>query len=86
MSTSTPPLSAFGDLSSDRREMVLDAFCKLPDLAARHEAHAVLIAGDLFDSPQPRTSTLARVREAIRQAVDSGRPVFIVRLGEGAQE
>ena len=71
-------LSAFGDLCSERREAVLDAFHTLPHLAAQHDVHAVLIAGDLFDSPQPRTSTLARARETIRQTVDSGRPVFVV--------
>ncbi|MFW6198703.1 MAG: metallophosphoesterase family protein [Acidobacteriota bacterium] len=70
--------SAFGDLADSRREEVLDAFRSLPDVAARHEAHAVLIAGDLFDSPRPRSSTLAATREAIRRTVESDRPVFIV--------
>lgn len=70
--------SAFGDLCESRRDAVLEAFCKLPDLASEHDAHAVLIAGDLFDSPQPRNSTVAAVREAVRRTAESGRPVFIV--------
>lgn len=69
---------AFGPLAAERRQEVLDAFRALPQIAEAEGAHAVLVAGDLFDSPRPSDFTLAVVRQVFRRLVDANRPVFVV--------
>ncbi len=71
-------LSAFGGLAAERRAAVLHAFRKLPDIADDAAAHAVVIAGDLFDGPAPSREDAAAAREAVRRVVESGRPVFAI--------
>ncbi|HEX7089545.1 MAG TPA: DNA repair exonuclease [Longimicrobiales bacterium] len=70
--------SAFGRLAASRQIAVLEAFRSIPELAKREGAHAVLIAGDLFDRPQPPGAVLAAARETLRRMVDAGLHVFIV--------
>lgn len=70
--------SAFGELAHDRRREVLNAFRRLPDLALEHRSDALLLAGDLFDRPQPDAETLAAARETLRRLVDACIPVFMV--------
>src|SRR5690606_17201053 len=70
--------TAFGDLSASRQAAVLDAFRAVPELAAAEGAHAVVIAGDLFDRPRPPDGVLAAARETLRRMVDAGLPVFLV--------
>lgn len=70
--------SAFGPYAGARAEEVLDAFRALPELAARHRAHAVLVAGDLFDSPKPATRLVATATEVFRRLETAGRHVFLV--------
>ncbi len=70
--------TGFGDLAVSRQAAVLDAFRAIPELAAREGAHAVLIAGDLFDRPQPPDGVLAAARETLRRMVDAGLHVFLV--------
>ncbi len=70
--------SAFGDLAAIRADQVREAFRRLPEIAAEVEAHAVLIAGDLFDRPEPPEGVRATARETIRRLVEAGCPVFIV--------
>lgn len=70
--------SAFGALAGGRARDVLDAFRRLPDTALEHRADAVLIAGDLFDGPQPQPEVLAAVRETLRRFIDACIPVFMV--------
>jgi predicted MPP superfamily phosphohydrolase len=70
--------SAFGRLAASRQVAVLDAFRSIPELATREGAHAVLIAGDLFDRPQPPGAVLAAARETLRRMVEAGLPVFVV--------
>lgn len=72
------PLGGFGEHAEERRGQVLDAFRRLPELAAEVEAHAVLIAGDLFDRPRPSDPVTAAVRETVRRLVDGGVHVFAV--------
>lgn len=71
-------LSAFGDLATERREAVLDAFRGVPERAAELEVHAVLVAGDLFDSPDPSREARAAAAETFRRLVDAGTPVLVV--------
>lgn len=70
--------SNFGNLARQRGADVLDAFRRLPDIAAEERVEAVLFAGDLFDGPTPPPETMAAVRETLRQFVDLCIPVFMV--------
>ena len=71
-------MSAFGDAAESRRRGLLDAFRQLPELARREDAHAVLVAGDLFDRPEPDAGSRAAVAETFARLVEDGRPVFVV--------
>ena len=71
-------MSAFGDVAEARRRSVLDAFRQLPELASRVDAHAVLVAGDVFDRPEPDPESRAAVAETFARMVEDGRPVFVV--------
>jgi DNA repair exonuclease SbcCD nuclease subunit len=68
----------FGPLADARRQEVLDAFRALPQTVETEGVHAVVIAGNLFDTPRPTDFTLAVVRQSVRRIVDSGRPVFLI--------
>ncbi len=68
----------FGEQADVRRQEILEAFRGLPQVADTERVDAVLIAGDLFDSPTPTDYTLAVVRQTLRRLVDAGRPVFII--------
>jgi exonuclease SbcD len=70
--------SGFGSLGPERGREVLDAFRRLPEVAAEERVDAVMVAGDLFDSPRPGTETLAAVRETLRRFMDACIPVFLV--------
>jgi len=70
--------SGFGDLARQRGADVLEAFRRLPDIAAEERVDAVLFAGDLFDGPQPGVETTAAVRDTLRRLVDLCIPVFMV--------
>lgn len=70
--------SAFGSHAEARADEVLDAFRALPELAARHRVHAVLVAGDLFDSPKPATRFVAAAVDVFRRLKAGGYHVFIV--------
>jgi DNA repair exonuclease SbcCD nuclease subunit len=72
------PFTAFGELAASRQAAVLAAFRSVPEIAVREQAHAVLIAGDLFDRPQPPDAVLAAARETLRRMVDAGLHVFLV--------
>ncbi|MEN8145625.1 MAG: DNA repair exonuclease [Gemmatimonadota bacterium] len=69
--------ASFGPLADSRREATREAFQQLPALAADLGAHAVLIAGDLFDETFPSDRLRAEAREVVRQLA-AERPVFIV--------
>ncbi len=71
-------LSAFGDAALSRRRSLLDAFRQLPELARSDDAHAVLVAGDVFDRPEPDAESRAAVAETFARLAEAGRPVFVV--------
>jgi len=58
--------------------MLLDAFRELPAIAEREATHAVLVAGDLFDRPEPGAEALAAAAETFARLEEVGRPVFVV--------
>lgn len=70
--------SGFGDLAAERAAVVLDAFRRLPELAEEERVDAVMVAGDLFDGPDPSPPVLAAVRDTLRRLVDLCIPVFLV--------
>ena len=69
--------SAFGDYAAVRREQVLEAFRGMPEVVAQEQLHAVLIAGDLFDSQRPSANVLAAAVETLRRMAENA-PVFVV--------
>lgn len=72
------PFGGFGRESGARRREVLDAFRRLPELAREHDVDAVLVAGDLFDSPRPAETAVIAVRETARRIVEAGVALFAV--------
>ena len=70
--------TAFGDLADTRRTAVLDAFRRLPEITVAESVDAVLIAGDLFDSPQPAPDVAAAARDTLRRVGVTGVRVFVV--------
>lgn len=69
--------SEFGGLATIRRKVHLAAFRRLPAVAADLEAQAVLIAGDLFDRPDPGPDARSAVLDVIDRLTLDGRHVFI---------
>lgn len=63
------PLALFpSDKAKQRRAEILDTFCRIVRFADENDVAAILIAGDLFDSPkQIRKRTRDRVRELIAE-------------------
>ena len=70
--------ASFGPYGAERAEALLTAFRDLPDVARRQEVHAVLVAGDLFDSPRPGERIAAEAREVFRRLVEVVPAVFLV--------
>ena len=71
-------MSSFGDLAEGRRRQLLDAFRALPAIAEQEDAQAVLVAGDLFDRPEPGAEAVAAAAETFARLEEAGRPVFVV--------
>lgn len=71
-------MPSFGDAAVARQRSLLEAFRELPEIAGREEVHAVLVAGDLFDRPEPDPESKAAVSETFARLAEDGRPVFVV--------
>lgn len=67
------------DQLSKRRQRLRDAFARTIDYAIEHHCHLYLHAGDLFDSPHPRTSELVWVARQFQRLKDAG--VEILAIG-----
>ena len=50
----------------------------MPEAARADDVHAVLVAGDLFDRPEPSAEEKAAVAETFARLSGDGRPVFVV--------
>lgn len=72
------PLGGFETAAESRSRELLRAFRRIPDLARREKADALLIAGDLFDGPRPPDQAVAAVRETVRRLREAGVHVFAV--------
>jgi DNA repair exonuclease SbcCD nuclease subunit len=71
-------LGSFGQAAAERARDVLRAFRALPEIARAEGAHAVAIAGDLFDGPEPPADVRAAAADTVRRLAADGRPVFVV--------
>jgi len=69
---------SFGRLAAERREAHMAAFRGLIEVAKAQKVDAVVVAGDLFDSPRPPKETLAVARETLRRIAADGAPVVLV--------
>ena len=70
--------SSFGPHAADRADAVLHAFRHVPELAQENGVHAVLVAGDLFDSARPEERFAAEAREVLRRLLEITPAVFAV--------
>lgn len=71
------PLGGFGDVARERARKIRDAFRQLPERAADWDVDATLVAGDLFDGPDPAPADVDLAREVLRALADLG-PVIAV--------
>lgn len=71
------PLGGFGPAADERRRAIRDAFRRLPARAEAWDVHAVLVAGDLFDAPEPEPADVDLAREVLRRLA-ADRPVFAI--------
>lgn len=71
-------LGSFGAYAGERSEALIEAFRGLPQLASDLDVHAVLVAGDLFDSARPEERIAAEAREVFRRLVERVPAVFLV--------
>lgn len=69
---------ALGQHAADQRERQLAAFDRAIDLALATPVDAVLIAGDLFDSPVAPSGTVERVAASLKRLVDGGIRIVIL--------
>ncbi len=68
----TPYVRRDDALRTRLQEAGREAFVRLVDLAVRERAHALLIAGDLFDNDWLTIATERLLTEELRRAVDAG--------------
>ncbi|NLG36694.1 MAG: DNA repair exonuclease [Clostridiales bacterium] len=66
------PFSGREALRDTLRDALRDALCEAVETAIRESVHAVLIAGDLFDSENLSYATLRLVREQLGRLTDAG--------------
>jgi len=71
-------LSYLGEQSGERARDIESALTRALALAPEKNVDAVLIAGDLFDSFDPPSDLVARVRAAFEETVAKGMPVILI--------
>jgi len=72
------PLSYLGDKAAQRSQELESALMRALDLAQEMSVHAIIIAGDLFDSFDPPPELVARVKAAFRKTSDAGTPIILI--------
>ena len=70
------PLSYLGDKAARRSGEIESTLVRAIESAPEHNVHAILIAGDLFDSFNPPTELVSRVKEAFKKA--AGVPIILI--------
>jgi len=69
---------SLGEKSKLHRRDCQDVFSNIIDLTIKEKANALLIAGDLFDEPNPSKSIVTFVIEELKRLKDKKIPVFII--------
>lgn len=72
------PFSYLGDKAGQRAEDLESAFARALKLAPEKNAHAVVIAGDLFDSFNPPPDLVARVKGLLAETTRNSIPVILI--------
>lgn len=72
------PLSHLGDGAAQRSQELESALSRALDSAPEKNVHAILIAGDLFDSFNPPPDLVARVKAAFKKVADGGIPIILI--------
>ena len=71
-------LSYLGDRAAERARDLESALARALALAAEKDVHAVLIAGDLFDSFNPSGELVATVKAAFAKTTENGVPIILI--------
>ncbi|OGR32575.1 MAG: hypothetical protein A2091_07605 [Desulfuromonadales bacterium GWD2_61_12] len=78
------PFPALGEGEAARKRDFLLTFERMINLAIRNEVHLFVVAGDLFDSPRPSTTTVAAVQSGLKRLVERGiHPVLLPGTHDG---
>lgn len=72
------PMSYLGDKALQRTSELESALYRALALAPEKGVHAVVIAGDLFDSFNPPADLVGRVKGEFRKVVDNGIPTVLI--------
>jgi DNA repair exonuclease SbcCD nuclease subunit len=72
------PLAYLGEKAAQRSKELETAFARALDSAAEKEVHAILIAGDLFNSHNPPPDLVSRTKAALANAAGAGIPVILI--------
>lgn len=69
---------SLGEKSKLHRRDCQDVFSNIIELTIKEKANALLIAGDLFDEPNPSKSIVTFVIDELKKLKDKNIPVFII--------
>ena len=72
------PFSWFPEQAGRLRAEQFDAFLSLIELCERERTHLLLIAGDLFDQPEPEPALARRVADALGLAQQDGNVILAI--------
>jgi len=72
------PFTYLGSKAQERAKDLESAFSRALALASEKNVHAVVIAGDLFDSFDPPPELIARVKSLLAKPVQQGIPVVLI--------
>ncbi|MCS7236434.1 MAG: DNA repair exonuclease [Armatimonadota bacterium] len=70
--------SGLGSRGADQREQLRRTFARCVDLAVERKCQVVLVAGDLFDNPNPPRDLAWFASDQLRRLVQAGLRVFVV--------
>jgi DNA repair exonuclease SbcCD nuclease subunit len=72
------PQSYLGEKAAQRAGELESALLRALEAAPERNVHAILIAGDLFDTFDPAPELVARVKAAFRKTSDAGAPIILI--------
>lgn len=72
--------AAFGGRAGEHRRLLREAFARVVEACREHGAQLLIVAGDLFDNPQPARSTAEFVRAQLARLAEVEPVVEVVLL------